>query len=104
MTRDHLPKGAPGARGGAVALHPREARPVPTLEESLRDALEGVLHGERRGPELARRAEREARAILLRRGFKESRVRAIVDGGDVIVEVLLPPEAPRVGAVVVRLG
>ena len=95
---------APGARGGAVALHPREARPAPTLEEALRDALEASLHGERRGPELARRAEREARAILLRRGLTESRVRAVLDGGSVYVEVLLPPDVPRVATVVVRLG
>ena len=82
----------------------RRPLPATSLEETLRDALEAALHGERRGPELARRAEREARAILLRRGLKESRVRALIDGGNVIVEVLLPPDAPRVGAVVVRLG
>lgn len=95
---------APGPRRGAVPVHPREGRPPATLEEQLREALETSLHGERRGPDLARRAEREARAILLRHGLKDSRVRAILDGDTLHVEVLLPPEAPRVGAVVVRLS
>lgn len=93
---------APGSSRGSVRVHPRApSAPSMTLEEELRGAVEAAVFAERLGPELARRAEREARAILLRRGLPRARVAAVLDGGAVILEVQLPDDTPRVARVVV---
>jgi hypothetical protein len=95
---------APGARRGLVPVTPRAAAPQTSLEEELTELLELTVHGERLGPELARRVEREARAFLLRKGLRDARVGAMLDGGSVVLDVRLPPSAPRVRAIVLKLG
>ncbi len=95
----------PGARGGQVSVL-RRGQPtlLPPLDEELNELLEFVCHGEPLGPALARRAEREARALLLRRGFATARLAAMIDRGAVVLQVELPPDVPRVRSFVVRVG
>ena len=104
---------APGARGGRMSVVPREPggrrygggpAPLRPLEDELDETLELLCHGEPLGPALARKAEREARALLLRRGLSAARVAAMIDAGAVVLHVELPPETPRVRSLVVRVG
>lgn len=60
--------------------------------------------GEPYGPLLARRLERVARAILLRRGLSTARVAAVSGPSGTHVEVLLPPNQARVQRIVIALG
>ena len=75
-----------------------------SLMEELDEHLQLTLVGERRDASLPRKAEREARAWLMRRGHANARVVAALDGAGVAVEVILPQGPPRVRAVVVRVG
>ncbi len=105
---------APGARGGTVHVvdPPRGGRrygrgrsaPLRPLEEELDELLELLCHGEPLSSALARKAEREVRALLLRRGLAAARVAAMIDAGGVVVQVELPREAPRVMRVIVQSG
>ncbi len=96
---------APGARGGLAPVLRRGQPALPRpLDEELNELLEFVCHGEPLGPALARRAEREARALLLRRGFATARLAAMIDRGAVVLQVELPPDVPRVRSFVVKVG
>jgi hypothetical protein len=74
----------------------------------LRDALEiaciDAVGGDTYGPHLARRLERDCRAILLQRGIPRARVLAQSDHRGTFVRVILPPKVARVGEIVIRLG
>lgn len=94
---------APGARRGAVAVTPRVARAAITLEDELEGALTDAVAGDPPGPSMAKRLERVAREILLRRGFPQARVIVVSDSVETTVQVLMPPDPARVGAIVIRV-
>ena len=94
---------SPGTRRGAVAVTPRAARAAITLEDELEGALTDAVAGDPPGPSLAKRLERVAREILLRRGFPQARVIVVSDAVETTVQVLLPPDPARVGAIVIRV-
>ena len=69
-----------------------------------KEALLDAVLGEPRGPLLARRLERVARAILLRAGQPRAVVSVQDTPAGMEVVVLLPPAGPRVRQLVIRLG
>jgi hypothetical protein len=75
-----------------------------SLEAELEGALVDAVGGDPAGPMLARRLERIARAILLRRGLGRARVIARSDGDGTVVHVVLPPGPTPVRELVVRVG
>ena len=81
---------------------------MPGSIADLRDELEiaciDAVGGDTYGPHLARRMERDCRAILLRRGIPGARVFAQSDRRGTFVRVVLPPKVARVGEIVIRLG
>lgn len=74
-----------------------------TLEAELEGALIDATGGETYGPLLARRLERVARSVLLRRGLGRARVIAESTAKGTSVVVLLPPGPSRVRQLVIRL-
>ena len=81
----------------------RGEAPLP-LEAALEGALLDAVCGEPRSPLLARRLETVARATLYRYGIQGARVSARLAAGGVEVDVILPPETPRVQQIRLRLG
>lgn len=75
-----------------------------SLEAELEGALIDATGGETYGPLLARRLERVARAVLLRRGLGRARVIAESSSKGTSVVVLLPPGPARVRQIVIRLS
>lgn len=71
------------------------------LAAELEGALLDATLGDAYGPLLARRLERVARAVLLRRGLGAARVIASSGPQGTFVEVLLPPAPARVGRLVI---
>jgi hypothetical protein len=97
------PGGGPGPRIGAVNVHHRAVAEPVSLEAELQAALEDAGSFEHPGPDLARRLERVARAILLRRGLRTARAVARSDAHGTSVHVILPADGPRVREIVVRM-
>lgn len=94
---------APGARRGRVAVTPRRAAEPLPLEAELEGALTDALGGDPPGPGLAKRLERIAREILLRRGLAGARVVARSDPHETTVHVIVPEGPARVRELVVRV-
>jgi hypothetical protein len=94
---------APGPRRGAVSTTARAAPAPLGLEALLEGALTDAVGGDPAGPALAKRLEREARAILLRHGLGAARVVVRSDARETVVHVVLPPGPARVRELVVRV-
>lgn len=94
---------APGTRRGTVVATPRAAPEAVDLDAELEGALVDALGGDPPGPQLAKRLERVARAILLRRGLGAARVVARSDARETVVHVLLPAGPARVRELVVKV-
>jgi hypothetical protein len=86
-----------------VAVHTRAPRPPLSLEAELEGALTDAVGGDPPGPQLAKRLERVARAILLRRGLGAARAVVQSDAHGTVVHVVLPPEGARVREIRVRV-
>jgi len=97
-------KYAPGPHRGSVAVTPREAVATIDLEAMLEGALMDAVGGDPPGPGLAKRLERIAREILLRRGLGAVRVIASSDARETTVHVVMPAGPATVREVVVRVG
>ncbi|MFZ5479372.1 MAG: hypothetical protein ACOZNI_21590 [Myxococcota bacterium] len=76
---------------------------VVSLEAELEGALADAVGGDPPGPHLAKRLERIAREILLRRRLGAARVVAHSDARETWVQVLLPAAGPKVHAITVRV-
>lgn len=99
------PQSAPGSGAGPVAVHPRAAEPAPeTLRQALASAVESVVVGELLRPSLVGSAETAARQVLLRRGIRDARVQARIQGGGISLMVILPAGPSRVRQVVLEVG
>ncbi len=95
---------APGARVSPVAVTPRAVVAALSLEAELEGVLTDAVGGDPPGPGMARRLERLAREVLLRRGLGAARVIARSDARETTVHVVLPPGPSTVRELVVRVG
>lgn len=96
---------APGARIGSVPVRKSAPQgPGPSLAEELRAAVEDVVVGEILRPSLAGSAKTAALGVLHRRGIRNARVHARLEGNSIALELALPAGPQRVERVVLRVG
>ena len=95
---------APGAQRGRVVVSTRAPLETLSLEAELEGVLTDAVGGDPPGAGLAKRLERLAREVLLRRGLGAARVIARSDREGTFVHVVMPPQDARVQDVVVRVG